>query len=131
MKAAQAQGLAVSRIDQTANSVTIVCTAPDGRTTTVVYYPISAATGVAAVPQPSTPPPSVSAPGAATVVYASTPYYFPYGYPSCDYYPWWGWPPVTIGLGWGWGWGHYGGGYRGWGGYHGGGFHGGGFHGRR
>jgi uncharacterized membrane protein YgcG len=123
VNAARAQGLSVARIDQTSNSVTVVTTAANGQTATVLYLPISSAgSAPGAVPQPSTPAPAVSM--ANTMAVYDTPAYNPYGYYDYpyDYYPWWGWP-----VGVGFGWGYYGG--RGYGGFRGGGFHGSGFHG--
>lgn len=106
--AAKAQGLAVARIEQTADSVTVVYAAPNGQATTVVYHPISAAESEGVpVPQPGAPAPGTPAPAATAVVYQSPGYYYPYPY---AYYPYGYWPPVAIGLRFGWG-------------FHGGGWH--------
>ena len=108
INAAKAQGLAVSRIEQTADSVTVAYTAANGQTTTIAYRPISAVeSGMGSVPQPATPAPGAPAATTTTVVY-QTPAYYPYGYP---YYSGWYWPPVAVGLNFGWGW--HGGGWGG------------------
>jgi hypothetical protein len=109
VKAAAAQGMAVDKIEQSANQVVAVYKLSNGQEYTVVYQPL--------------PPEEAAAPATAatttTVAYAA-----PYGYAYYPgyYYPGYYWPyypPVAIGLGFGWGW--YGGWHGGYGGFRGGG----------
>lgn len=132
LNAGKAQGLTVSRIEQTSDSVSVAYASSTGQVTTVLYRPISAADegSAPAAPQAPAAPYAPAAPSAApaaapaaatTVVYTTPAYPYPYGYPYGYYNPWWDWAPVAVAVGFGLGWegGH------GW--AHGGGFHGGGY----
>jgi hypothetical protein len=124
-KAAAAQGISVTQIDQTSSQVLVTYKYSNGAVNTVSYQPLSAAEtgGANAVPAPATPAPTLTT--GSTVVYTTTaaPAYYAdypyYGYPYYGYgYGWY--PPVSIGLGFGFRGGfHGGGGFRG--GFHGGG----------
>jgi hypothetical protein len=117
-KAAAAQGITVSQIDQTSSQVLVTYKYSNGAVNTVSYQPLSAAEGGAtgAVATPTTPAPAVAT--GSTVVYttAAPAYYYDYPYYGYPYYYGW-YPPVSIGLGFGFHGGFHGGGFRG--GFHG------------
>jgi hypothetical protein len=111
LKDAEAEGLTIGRMDQSADRIVVVYQYPDGRTRTFAYTP-AAAQGSAPVVQAaplatanatytvvSAPPP----PPTTTVVYVdpspvyySTRYYRSYD-PAWDF-----WAPLSLGIGLGW-----------------------------
>ena len=115
-KAATAQGVTVTQIEQTSTQVTVTYKYPNGAVNIVSYQPLASADSAmavapASVPMPSSPAPAVAA--GSTVVYTTTTapaYYYDYPYPYYGYYPYGWYPPVSIGLGFGF---HGGGGFRG------------------
>jgi len=113
-KAASAQGVTVTQIDQTSSQVVVTYKYSNGAVNTVSYQPLANAE-TSGVPAPSSPAPAVTSTG-STVVYTTTApaYYYDYPYYGYGYYPWGWYPPVSIGLGFG-----FHGGFRG--GFHGGG----------
>jgi hypothetical protein len=116
IKEASAEGITVSRLEQTAERILVTYQYANGTTRTYAYLPLAAdgtvPAGTPAVVASATPP----------VVYAEPDrvYYYPryvrYYDPGWDF-----WAPLAVGVGLGWGFGGHGG-YHG--GYHGGG-HGG------
>lgn len=124
---AAAQGLAIEKMEQTSDHITVVYRYANGQTNTIAYQ-LLPTPGVTTAPAMATVVPAATAtvvPGATpTVVYPQPAYYYydPYYYP-------WAWPwfaPVSIGIGFGYGYGgHFYGGHFG-GGHFGGGHFGGG-----
>ena len=120
MKTAAAQGITVTKIDQTSVQTLVTYKYPDGRLNTVSYELLPAAESASAQAAPAPTVVSVPVPTAApatTVVYQTTapdPYYSPYyaAY-APGYYPWGWYAPVGISLGFGFGHGYYHGGYHG------------------
>lgn len=103
--AAAAQGLAIEKMEQTSDHITVVYRYANGQTNTIAYQ-LLPTPGVTTAPTPAT---LVSA-ATPTVVYPQPTYYYydPYYYP-------WAWPwfaPVSIGIGFSHGYGgHFHGGY--------------------
>ncbi|MFI5357470.1 MAG: hypothetical protein ACHQ4G_09060 [Opitutales bacterium] len=121
VKAAEAHGVKISRIDQTNDRIVVVYEYAGGATQTVAYalLPAAGTSQSAAAPAPAAlaqPAPTVIYPQSApTVVYTRPatvyyqPAYGPYYDPAWDF-----WAPLAVGLSLGWVWhdgGHYG--YRG------------------
>jgi hypothetical protein len=102
--AAAAQGLAIAKMEQTSDHITVVYQYANGQTNTIAYQLLSAA-GMAMAP--GAPAPAYT----TTVVYPDSGYY----YYDPFYYPW-GWPwfaPVSLRLGFGYNYGRFGGGHFG------------------
>jgi hypothetical protein len=123
--AAAAQGLAIAKMEQTTDHITVVYQYADGQTNTIAYYLLSAAGSAIAPGAPAPVSATVVVPATATaVVYPQPVYYydpFYYGYEG-------GWPwyaPVSLSFGFGYNYGHFGGGHYG-GGHYGRGHFGGG-----
>src|SRR5258708_1262407 len=121
---AQAQGITVSRIEQSEDRIVVSYQYSDGTSQTYAYKLLSSAGGASATAPVVENMAVVSAPPAPRVVYVerepvyySSPRYVRYYDPAWDF-----WAPVSLGIGLGWVFGGHGG-------YHGG-YHGG-FHGHR
>jgi hypothetical protein len=153
MHDAAANGLTITRLDQTADHVVVTYQYADGHIATLGYALLGAA-GTRSNPIVlNSPAPAAHSSaqvsqvdGGSTVVVHQDPQvvYVDHSYPAYYGYPYYGypyygyWAPLTVGIGIGWstayyGGGHYHGGYygghsHGGGGYHGGGGHGGGGH---
>jgi hypothetical protein len=123
LKDAEAEGLTIARMDQSADRIVVVYQYPDGRTRTFAYTP-AAALGSAPMIQAaplttanatytvvSAPPPTTTIVYVdPSPVYYSTRYYRSYD-PAWDF-----WAPLTLGVGLGWASGghHCWHGYGGW-----------------
>jgi hypothetical protein len=116
-KAAAAQGVTVTQIDQTSSQVSVTYKYSNGAVNTVSYQPLANAE-TSGVPMPSSPAPAVTSGNTVVYTTATAPaYYYDYPYYGYGYYPYGWYPPVSIGLGFG-----FHGGFRGgFGGFHGGG----------
>ena len=106
---AAAQGLTVTKIEQTGAQVTATYQTANGQTNVVAYLLLPTASASTAVRVVTTPAPTVVYAPAPRVVYYDSPGY---------YDPWYWYPPVSLSLGFG---------FRGGGGYYRGGY-GHGFH---
>jgi len=104
--AAAAQGVTVTKIEQTDSQIVVTYQTANGQTNVVAYLPLPAAAVANANP-------AVIAAERPRVVYAPAPrvYYDSFGY----YDPWYWYPPVSLSIGLG---------FHGHGGYNHGGFHG-------
>lgn len=102
---AAAQGLTVTKIEQTSTQVTATYQAANGQTNVVAYLLLPTANASTSVRVVTTPPPTVvyTTPAPRVVYYDSPGYYD----------PWYWYPPVSLSLGFGFhgGGGYYRGGY--------------------
>lgn len=95
---AAAQGLAVDRIEQSANQIVVTYKDNAGQPTVVSYQLLATAANAPTVATPATPAPAVAVAPAAPVVYVEP---YPYVYADPYYYPWPYYSPVAVSVGFG------------------------------